>query len=247
MKASFSTMFSLILAVLSTASLCQAVVGHAIVPSSLTADNPFDGGALGSCEVPTTTVCSIDYAVPTSIARLAAIIERGIMNDIVNVGVGPCREAFTTVMCNVRFPRCEQQLQGGSQYQQVALNSQNCSILSGVCAESTQSVLLPYCNGLLQRVLPLSEECRPVSEHAEVEEPLTFCTEEGFGNSRVTPWMFEYVRYADQLAIGILYTTRPCGVRFATFMCTFGGRCNEDGERIEFVNTHELCNDIAEW
>lgn len=245
MKA-FSTMFSLILTVLSMASLCQAIVGHAIIPSSLTAENPFDGGALGSCEVPTNgTVCSIDYAVPTSIARLAAIIQQQIANEVNNLDPGSCRDAFRTVLCNVRFPRCEQ-LQGGSEYQQVTLNSQNCSVLSAACSEATVTLLLPFCDRLIQRVLPISGECRPVSEHAEAEEPLVYCTLEEFGRNRVTPWMFEYIRYTDQVAGGLLYDSQKCGVHFATFMCNFGGRCSIDGERIELVNTHESCNEIVE-
>ena len=244
--------FSTFLLLLS-ANLCQAVItqNHAILNSPLAEANPFDGGALGSCEVPTSEICSsISYAVPTSIARLAAIVDRHISTEVgflEDVGAtAACQNAFRTVLCKARFPRCEQQQQppgGGGQYQQVVLNRQNCSVLSQACPSEISSVLLPFCENLAQKTFPTGG-CR---HSAELSREANFTFEFCSIRHSVTPWMFEYIRYTDENLNGLLYTDERCGKNFSTFMCNFVGTCSEDGERVSVINTHERCNTIVEW
>lgn len=243
MSPTASTAFLLLLSAISS---CHSLstLNHGILTSSQATENPFDGGALGSCEIPTTKTCSVDYPVPTSIARLATIIEQSIIKEVRELD-GQCRDAYQAALCNLRFPRCKQQLQGGL-YEEVELNRQNCSILSDVCPVHISNVLVTFCNNLPQVTLP-AMECSPVSELAEnTSKEFRFCDVENMGFS-VTGWMFEYIKYLDGQFAGILYMNGICGRDLATFTCNFGGRCTENLERIEYINTHETCNERVNW
>lgn len=233
------------LLLLSAVGFCQALtaLSHGIITSPQATENPFDGGALGSCEIPTTTICSVDYPVPTSIARLANIIERSISIEASYL-LSPCNDTYQTVLCNIRFPRCKQQLQG-SLYQQVDLNRQNCSVLNDVCPNQQASVLVGFCNNLVSATRPINE-CKPVSELVSNTSSFRFCDVENMAFS-ITGWMFEYMKFLEGQFSGLLYNDLECGQDLATFMCNFGGRCTENGERIEYINTHEICNDRINW
>lgn len=235
----------LLLSLLATSS-CQSLsaLNHGILASPQATENPFDGGALGSCEVPTTATCSVDYPVPTSIARLAAIIEQSIIKEASELD-GPCRDAYQEALCNIRFPRCTQQLQSGL-YAEVELNRQNCSVMFDVCPVEISNILVTFCNNLPHVTLPAAE-CSPVSEHAEnTSREFSFCDIENMRFS-VTGWMFEYIKYLDGQFAGLLYMNSVCGRDLATFRCNFGGRCTGKGDRIEFINTHETCNERVDW
>ena len=108
---------------------------HGIITDS---ENPFDGGAVESCEQPVTSFCNIDYEVPTSIARLAAIIEYSIVNTnnntVQNYG-RICASEYTSYLCKLRFPRCQRR--EGSQEMEVVLRSLDCSAIELSCERST--------------------------------------------------------------------------------------------------------------
>ena len=235
-----------LLLLLSAISSCQTLVllNHGIIPSPQATENPFDGGALGACEIPVTSTCSVDYPVPTSIARLAAIIEEDITGEA-NELDGQCRETYQATLCNLRFPRCRQQLQNGL-YELVELNQQNCSVLTDVCPGEIANVLVTFCSSLPHVTLPATE-CSPVLELAESSSrEFQFCDIESMGFS-ITDWMFEYIKYLDGKFAGLLYMNNNCGGDLATFTCNYGGRCTGNGERIEYINTHESCNERVEW
>lgn len=246
MHPSVSTSF---LGLLSIATFCHSQnVNHAIISSSYATDNPFDGGLLGSCEVPNTTLCSsvVNYAVPTSIARLAGIIEQRIRseaNPLQEVSES-CRIAYETVLCNIHFPRCQQLQEGSSSlYLQVELNRQNCSAVYDACPVSIADTLAGTCNYLPHATVNATA-CRPVLQMSGSSE-FEYCNVEG--SSLVTEWMFAYMKYLDQLFVGVLYDNPTCGVNLATFMCTWRGQCSANEERIELINTHETCNQYVEW
>lgn len=232
---------TLLLLLLLSVTLCNSLPAsqnHGIITSS---ENPFDGGAVGSCEVPTTSYCTnVDYPVPTSIARLAAILEDSIRKDVeLRSNSDSCQQAFKTVLCIVRFPRCEQLQEGSSSlYLNVSLNhNQNCTVLEDVCP----SALIPLCNILTQTSLP-ARGCSSVSELGDFN--FSHCAISQ--TSLVTEWMFEYMKYVDNTIRGILYSG-TCGRDLATFLCTTGGKCTDDQQRIEFINTHEQCNAVQNW
>lgn len=219
---------------------------HGIMGSS---QNPFDGGAVGSCEVPVTNYCSVNYPVPTSIARLAGIIEDRIRNDVSQYVQNQennrqtCNNTLKDVLCNLEFPRCLNQRE--ELYMEVALNSQNCSVLVDACPGGLGSRLESLCNNLAQTTVPAGG-CRPIAELAG-DFSFNLCQYGNMETTLVTEWMFEYMKHADLGSGGILYNNPNCGQNLATFMCNFGGQCTEDGLRVKFINTHEICNEVLSW
>ena len=216
---------------------------HAIITAL---QNPFDGGEVGSCQVPAVTECQglVDYPVPTSIAKLANIIETSIRNELVDRDEG-CANAYREVLCTLRFPRCLQ-LQEGTEdrYLEVQLNNQDCSVLRSACPGKVGPALEAACNSLSQTTVP-STGCRPVSELVG-DFTFDYCNLDT-ENTLVTDWMFELIKFADQRSGGILYKDVHCGENLATFMCNFHGKCVENQSRIEFINTQEHCNEVQSW
>lgn len=244
MTQSASLLASLLLLIFSTPilqGLSQENQNHGIITPEL---NPFDGGAVGSCEVPTTSYCdAVDYPVPTTIARLAAIIENGIRREVRGQGATDCAAAYKQVLCRMRFPRCQDPVEGTeNQYSTVSLNSQDCSTLTDAgCIPALTQV----CMSLTQGTVPATG-CRPVSELLR-DYTFTACDMESLQSTPVTEWMLEYMKFADRTARGVLYMDVHCGQNLATFMCNSIGRCTEDGNRIEIVNSYEKCNDVLDW
>lgn len=233
-----------LLLILGTWRSCQAAPGQNRAIRSTT--NPFDGGELGKCEVPSTSLCSIDYPVPISISRLAGIIEEQITIDInsrTGSTMSTCREAYKTALCNIRFPRCEQLQENTSQYLQVELNNQNCSVFLDACPSNVAEALVIFCNYHAHTSVP-SNECSQVSELVG-DYNFEYCNIEDLG--LVTGWMFEYMKYVDQRSGGILYNDINCGRDLATFLCNFHGQCNSDETDVDFINSHEECNSVLSW
>ena len=241
---SFLTVLSVLTAVSSISER------HAIIADL---QNPFDGGEVGSCQVPEVTECLgvVDYPVPTSIAKLANITETSIRNEIENLGLDnepqeeECRNAYREVLCTLRFPRCLQ-LQEGTEdrYLEVQLNNQDCSVLRSACPGKVGPALEGVCNSLSQTTVP-STGCRPVSELVG-DFTFDYCNLDT-ENTLVTDWMFELIKFADQRSGGILYDDVHCGENLANFMCNFYGKCVENQSRIEFNNTQEHCNEVQSW
>jgi hypothetical protein len=128
----------------------------------------------------------------------------------------------------------------------VELNQQNCSVMLDVCPSGIAEVLVTFCNNLPHVTLPTTD-CSPVSELVEnTSQEFRFCDVDNMGFS-VTGWMFEYIKYLDGQFAGLLFTNNVCGRDLATFTCNYGGRCTGNSKRIEYINTHETCNDRVNW
>lgn len=148
---------------------------------------PFDGGAVGSCEVPTVRgQCYgiINYPVPSPIAWSADIIEARVnriylsnLNTLSTFnaqGLTPqlqaCLDVYRAIMCRIEFPRCQSAKDGPMQ---VVLNQQDCSELYGVCPRLSRgnqvidalgrTLAGHLCFRFPNATLPLGG-CRPVSE-----------------------------------------------------------------------------------
>ena len=213
---------------------------HGIITDS---ENPFDGGAVESCEQPVTSFCNIDYEVPTSIARLAAIIEYSIVNTnnntVQNYG-RICASEYTSYLCKLRFPRCQRR--EGSQEMEVVLRSLDCSAIELSCEDPQTNDLQFQCNNIANITVPIGG-CRPISALAE-DFNLEYCSTMS-ETTLVTRWMLEYMKY--QVAINMYVLTQPCGHKLVSHMCGLLGRCTADGQRVEFINTYELCREAVEW
>lgn len=210
-----------------------------------------DAGPVGSCVLPTAPVCGIDYLVPESVAVIAPAIEKDIAASYDNLfelryGSASCRETAETIVCAQRFPRCE--VEGDSV--QVTLTSldcenmlvENCGIYAGkltyLCA--------------LQNSTHNATECKSLAEHvADAPVELQNCTVDQ--QWRMTAWMFEQLKYYDSILAETLPDLKRvfpnCVKHQMNFTCQLVGRCSEheDGERVELINTYEICQNFINW
>lgn len=231
--------------------------------STITAQ-PFDGGAVGSCEVPQVRgQCygTVNYPVPSSIARSAIVaIKEQRVQDLYRhqqtilvtfnaQGQTPqlevCLDTYKAILCRIEFPRCQQDNTGAMQ---VVLNQQDCSELYRVCPRLFNGNIVvenlgrqlanPHCFNYPNATLPAGG-CRPISELIGSYVPRGCFSDRSM---MVTPWMFEIMKYEDSISI-----SNQCDPHLVEFQCNALGRCTEDGQRIELVNTEEQCYSIVDW
>ena len=205
----------------------------------------FDAGPVNSCEIPATNFCSVDYSVPTSVARLTLVIEEEIRNiyerDRAN-GL-ECAQALRDIRCAQRFPRCS------ADNTQVTVSSLNCTKMISVCPRAIQMMLQAegFCTLNSTSVIG---ECKAVTEYGY---QFRHCPMGSSNNWHVTRWMHDIMVHADvQLAAqfnGTLGNADPeCRRMYATYLCQFMGRCTSHlAPRVEVVNTYEMCEDVINW
>ena len=104
---------------------------------------------------------------------------------------------------------------------------------------------MDLCNYHAHTEVSLSE-CSQVSELVG-DYNFQYCNIEDTGSNLVTGWMFEYMKYVDQRSGGLIYDNVQCGGILATFMCNFHGQCSSDRTEVEFINSHEECNNVLNW
>lgn len=213
-----------------------------------TLPNPFVGGPVGSCEVPSTPFCEIDYPVPTTIARVAALIEENIRNVAGFRHSSLCERVYIRTFCTIRFPRCVGLREGSENiYSHVELNNQDCSEVRQACATRPYeaTVLEMICNGLPNATVPAAG-CRPVRELVG-NFSFEYSELERIQNALVTDWMLAYIKYFELASGGIIYNDPNCGRGLATFMSRYVGQCTADQSSIVLTNTHEYCNSVLYW
>ena len=220
-------------------------VGIFIDSSTPASDVPFDGGPLSSCERPLLrpdSICRdvVNYSVPTSIARLVAVIENFVLHSLEEISMenGQCKESYRRALCFHRFPRCLLSVCG---YNDVIINGQTYT------EELTQN-----CGNIAERlgrersIFPLDEICSPISE---LIDGFNFRRCSVNNESYVTPWMLEYLKDVD-LTISYdaetLFSVPTCGNMYSFFRCNFIGRCSSRG-RVEFINSYESCRNVTNW
>lgn len=213
-----------------------------------------DAGPVDSCVVPTAPVCGIDYLVPKSVALMAAAIEKDIeatygYTFYLRYG-SSCRDTAEAIVCAQRFPRCE--VQGDTV--QVALTSLDCeNMLVENCGSVIAGKLTSLC--ALQNSTQNATGCKPLAEHvadAPVNDyELQNCTENQ--QWQMTAWMFELLKYHDSILAETLPDLKKvfpnCVKHQLNFTCQLVGRCSlhEDGERVELINTYEICQNFINW
>ena len=206
----------------------------------------FDAGLVNSCEIPAANFCSVDYSVPTSVARLTLVIEEEIRNRYKEDKAGKgleCAQALRDIRCAQRFPQCS------ADSTQVTLSSLNCAERMSVCSGNIQTMLQEegFCtlNGT-----SVIGECRPVTEYGYQFRHCPMSSDSWY----VTRWMHDVMRHADvkltaQFNGSTLGSTNPeCRRKYATYFCQFMGRCTSHEEpRVEVVNTYEMCEEAINW
>ena len=227
---------------LQLAVLCSAVPLERRTAMQLPAR--FDAGLVNSCEIPAANFCSVDYSVPTSVARLTLVIEEEIRNQYEEDkerGL-ECAQALRDIRCAQRFPRCS------ADNTQVTLSSLNCTERISLCPSEIRTMLQAegFCtlNGT-----SVIGECRPVTEYGY---QFQHCPIGSSDSWYVTRWMHDVMVHTDvQLAAqfdGILGNNPECRRRYATYFCQFMGRCTSHEEpRVEVVNTYETCEEVINW
>ena len=223
--------------------------------SNISEERPsIDAGAIDSCiPIQSSTTCGLNYSVPESLAIIAAAIEMDI--DLIDNNPAlfrndQCMDAAKEIACAQRFPRCEVQENGDVQ---VHLTSLNCQELlrSAKCTNSTVDKLLGsgFCE--LQNSTQEAAGCKSIEEHAaESERELQHCTQDL--QRQVTPWMYQLMLYYDAKFEVITDTVladygETCFQHMANFTCQQVGQCSEDGQRVEFINTYEICENFINW
>lgn len=207
-----------------------------------------DAGPVDSCVVPTAPVCGINYLVPESVALIAGAIEKDIE---ATYGYGfellygsNCRDTAEAIVCAQRFPRCE--VQGDTV--QVALTSLDCEkMLAEDCGAGKLTYLCAVQNSTQN-----ATGCKPLAEHiadAPVGDyELQNCTENQ--QWQMTAWMFELLKYYDSILAETLPELKKvfptCVKHQLNFTCQLVGRCSE-GERVELINTYEICQNFINW
>ena len=213
-----------------------------------------DAGPIDSCVLlQESTVCGVNYSVPASLAKIAAAIElniAGVTDSRSVFNTDECIAAAREVACAQRFPRCEVQ-EGGDVM--VHLSSEDCEDrLRASCHQATVNVLLDneYCS--LRSSVRETAGCRSTAEFAADalagSRELQYCTED----RQMTPWMYELLLYYDALFGGIADDLRrqfaeTCYQRQANFTCQLLGQCSEDGQRVDVINTRQMCEDFINW
>ena len=206
----------------------------------------FNAGPVNSCEIPAANFCSVDYSVPTSVARLTLVIEEEIRNqyegDRDNNGL-ECAQALRDIRCAQRFPRCS------ADSTQVILSSLNCTERISLCPNNTRMMLQAEGFCTLGNTSPIGG-CRPLTEYGY---QFRHCPMGSSDSWCVTGWMYDIMVHADVQLVGqfngTLGNSNPeCRRRYATYYCQFMGRCTSDEEsRVEVVNTYEMCEEVINW
>ena len=215
-----------------------------------------DAGPLHSCVVPDAPVCGVDYLVPGSVATIAAAIER----DITALFDSPasrllygddCAQTAKMLACVQRFPRCEVLGNGDVQ---VELTSPSCEdTLLESCSEDTTLALVARGHCALRNSTHEATECKSVAEYAADAAPgdleLLHCTQDQ--QWQMTAWMYELLLYYDALFDAVAEELRDlygeCAEHQSNFTCQMVGKCSDDGQRVELVNTYEICQGFINW
>ena len=214
-----------------------------------------DGGAVDSCRLPAAelSVCGIDYLVPASLAEMAPAIEKeieGLLADQALYRSEECKEAAQEVMCAQRFPECRERADGETEVQLTSLDCEQ--RLGERCSFSVLQVLLQRGFCALANATRPASGCRSLADmEAELTEPhLQHCRQDM--QREVTPWMYDLLLFHDK-RFGVFAeelqraASETCYQRQAQFTCQLLGRCSEDGERVEILNTFESCEDFITW
>lgn len=211
--------------------------------------NPFDAGAVSSCEVPETRYCAdyVTYQVPSSIAWLAVIKDNKISNTIEpmedDLSDSQCNiEILKETWCKKEFPRCSDSVESN----QVLFEApENCEerLRSSNCVQADSIIKRGFCQSS-QSTLH-SGSCRTLSSHDQVGE-LQQCSALG-EDVQVSDWMFHYISRVDmELRSGVLVRqTQECWQLYRNFLCGAVGECV--GERVRMINTQEMCQAILNW
>ena len=209
-----------------------------------------NGRATPSCVIPNTTVCSINYSVPASVALIAQVFEMEIqvafLSDVGQGNSGACAQSLKEVRCARSFPRCS------NDFTKVTVTSLDCE-QRVTCLTSVSKRRLEeegFCN-LTEKTLPL-EGCKPASGYGYA---FRTCPT---NNVRVTDWMFELLRYEDVYLSSTnvlgsnssyLATNYPsCSSGYARYHCSKAGQCDPNGGLI--VNSYynrSQCQNTLNW
>jgi len=158
----------------------------------------FDAGPVNSCEIPATNFCSgIDYPVPSSVARLAPVIEEEIRGQYEQYKVGnlaDCGAAVQSIRCAQRFPRCSE---NGSQ---ITLTSLNCAERILYCPSSIRLQLEAEEFCTLGGTSNITVECRPMTDYNSYD----FQSCSTSADWRVTRWMYDIMVHADKQVTEVL-------------------------------------------
>ena len=207
-----------------------------------------NGRAITFCVIPNTTVCSIDYPVPASIALIAGVLESEIQSafnsDMSGGNSAPCSQSLKEVRCAQSFPRCS------NDSTSVTVTSLDCEQRLMCATTNTVNRLNAqgFCN-LMEKTVPL-DGCKPVSGYGYT---FKMCTT--YSDLSITDWMFALLQYEDTYlssdsvlgAAGFLAMNYPsCSPGYAQYYCSLVGQCDPSGA-LGVNYTRPQCQQVLNW
>ena len=246
-------------------SAASPFVLRALLPVGTGSDATGDGQAsdahagpvpVDQCVEPSSSpVCGVDYAVPASLAAMADAIEMDIEGTYGGSGFEllhgtNCSRTAKRIACAQRFPRCVTREDGSTQVQLTSLRCEEMLEESCWIVDPDMMIQRGFC--ALQNSTQDLAGCKSVAERdaqAPADAALQHCTPSQ--QWQVTPWMYEQLKYYDAMYAGIERDVQAlypgCTKPFANFTCQQVGRCSEDGERVEQINTYQICQSFINW
>ena len=209
-----------------------------------------DAGPVGSCELPanSSSVCALDYIIPSSLARIAHIIEwevEGTYQRTVEIYNAECGAEVRDIHCRLRFPRCSDDRETVI----FTLSEANCvDRLTSECPTVARDSFIE--SGLCavnNRTVPIGD-CRPLTEYSDTGVyQLQHCSTDA--DIRVTEWQYELLKNEDNKLSGssLMALYPPCATPYSKYLCQYVGRCSNDSQNILLRNTQEDCEDFVDW
>ena len=209
--------------------------------------NPYDMGPVDSCEMPASDgFCGLNYAIPSSVAKIAHIIEGEIevvVNNTVDNYDEICAAAIGDLHCGQRFPRCSEDQQSVV----FSLSKEDClERLTSNCPTDLANAISHLCLSI-DTTAPIGN-CRPATEYSEAENyQFAHCPVDS--NMEITEWQYELLKIEDARLNGTsdYLRTPACGQLYKKYICQYVGRCWNEGQRVQIVNTIQDCEAFVNW
>ena len=212
-----------------------------------TAGITLDAGLVGSCMLPNTSFCDINYEVPANIARIAGILDQEVQALLGSSDPDDeCVQVDMEDQCARRFPRC-------SAGEVTLMSATDCS------NRLTQSCPAIVANRLLSEGRCAAEqthandECREFSTHDAGGFQFRHCNISA--DTLLTSWMLELIKMRD-MELHAMFDSPVfalqglCQAAHARHVCQVPGECRGavgQEQRFVVVNSNQQCSAARDW
>ena len=214
-------------------------------------ENSFDFGPLRCCARPRDSeVCpNLSDRIPCTLATNMTAIEERILYELTIFGkfssvYSTCSEGIRDILCKARFPTCVITANGTHQIQ--------------LPPRDTCKTKLDSCPTFLQSNDNIDDMCflydstnttySVANCNAHNMTGLSHCTVDWY----LPEWLRRFVRKIDEdlgrsRNVDLLSVNTSCWEKIRDFQCQSVGRCWAQGDRLEYINSRETCNEVMRW